>query len=83
MIYHVSILKPLTKWKDANNINGSENHFGLINLDGQAKYPLWEAVDQGIFDGLTRDGKKITKTYDGDKIKLMKDVYVPNTDYHH
>ena len=71
------------KWKDANNINGSENHFGLINLDGQAKYPLWEAVDQGVFDGLTRDGKKITKTYDGDKIKLMKDVYVPNTDYHH
>jgi len=65
------------QWKDANNSLGSENHFGLINLKGQAKYPLWEMVDKGMFDGLTRGGFSITKTYDGNKNALMEDVLVP------
>ena len=65
------------QWKDANNSEGSENHFGLINLKGQAKYALWDMVDKGIFDGLTRDGNSITKTYNGDKNALMEDVFVP------
>jgi len=65
------------QWKDAHNKKGSENHFGLFTIDGQAKYALWELVDQGIFEGLTRNGNPITKTYDGDKDALMKDVMVP------
>ena len=65
------------KWKDAKNPVGSENHFGLINLKGQAKYALWEMVDAGVFDGLTRDGMQITKTYNGDKKALMKEVLAP------
>ncbi len=65
------------QWKDAANPMGSENHFGLINLQGQAKYVLWNQVDDGIFDGLTRDGRPITKTYDGDLDSLMKDVKPP------
>ncbi len=65
------------QWKDTVNSLGSENHFGLINLKGQAKYGLWEAVDSGAFAGLTRDGHPITKTYNGDKNLLMKDVLVP------
>jgi exo-beta-1,3-glucanase (GH17 family) len=69
------------QWKDAGNPLGSENHFGLINSEGEAKYPLWEAVDAGIFEGLTRNGKTITKTYNGDTALLMKDVLVPNTEY--
>ncbi|MDB9732701.1 glycosyl hydrolase family 17 [Polaribacter sp.] len=69
------------QWKDAGNPLGSENHFGLINSEGEAKYPLWEAVDAGIFKGLTRNGKTITKTYNGDTTLLMKDVLVPNTEY--
>lgn len=69
------------QWKDANNPKGSENHFGLINLKGEAKYPLWQFVDNGVFKGLTRNGKPITKTYKGDKEVLMKDILVPNTDY--
>ena len=69
------------QWKDAGNPLGSENHFGLINFEGEAKYPLWEAVDAGVFEGLTRNGKTITKTYNGDTTLLMKDVSVPNTDY--
>ena len=32
-------------WKDAGNPGGSENHFGLINLQGQAKYAIWDLVD--------------------------------------
>ena len=65
------------KWKDAENPMGSENHFGLINLQAQAKYPIWDLVDDGVFDGLTRDGKPITKTYDGNFELLMEDVLVP------
>ena len=65
------------QWKDAQNPLGSENHFGLINLNGEAKFALWEYVDNGTFDGLTRDGKPITKTFNGDKEALLKMVLVP------
>lgn len=64
------------QWKDAGNALGSENHFGLINLKGQAKYAIWDLVEEGVFKGLTRDGKPITKTYNGDKSALMKEVLV-------
>ncbi len=65
------------QWKDSHNAKGSENHFGLINLKGQAKYALWDLVDRGVFIGLTRDGNPITKTYNGNKKALMEDVLVP------
>lgn len=67
-------------WKDARNPLGSENHFGLINLEAQAKYAIWDLVDEGVFDGLTRDGKSVTKTYNGDLDSLLQDVLVPPTD---
>jgi exo-beta-1,3-glucanase (GH17 family) len=69
------------QWKDVQNAEGSENHFGLINLKGEAKYGIWDLVDQGTFDGLTRLGNPITKTYNGNKEALLKDVLVPNTEY--
>ncbi|MGB3607950.1 glycosyl hydrolase family 17 protein [Psychroserpens sp.] len=65
------------QWKDAEHPNGSENHFGLFTIDGKAKYPIWDLVDQGVFEGLTRNGNPITKTYNGDKEALMKQVLVP------
>ena len=65
------------QWKDSKNALGSENHFGLINLQGQAKYALWELVDRGIFKGLTRDGKPVTKTYNGNEAALWLDVKTP------
>ncbi|MEO1655268.1 MAG: glycosyl hydrolase family 17 protein, partial [Bacteroidota bacterium] len=64
-------------WKDAGNPQGSENHFGLFTVDGKAKYPVWNLVDQGIFEGLSRDGNSITKTYKGDKEALLEEVLVP------
>lgn len=66
------------QWKDSGNPRGSENHFGLINLQGQVKYALWELVDKGIFKNLTRDGKPITKTYNGDEKALWQDVKTPS-----
>ena len=69
------------QWKDSHNPKGSENHFGLIKINGEAKYPIWDLVDQGVFDGLTRDGHSITKSYDGDTSALMKDVLVPPVEY--
>ena len=68
------------KWKDAQNPQGSENHFGLINLQSEAKYVLWDMVDEGVFDGLTRDGMPITKTFGGDLNLLMETVEVPPTE---
>jgi exo-beta-1,3-glucanase (GH17 family) len=65
-------------WKDAGNPGGSENHFGLINLNSQAKYALWDLVDNEIFKGLTRNGKPITKTYNGNEKELWKDVKSPS-----
>lgn len=64
-------------WKDAGNPVGSENHFGLFTLEGQAKYPLWKLVDQGAFEGLTRDGNPIRKTYDGHKEALLAEILAP------
>ncbi len=64
-------------WKDAHNKKGSENHFGLFTVEGKAKYPLWDEVDKGTFEGLTRNGSPIKKTYNGDKDSLMVDVLVP------
>jgi exo-beta-1,3-glucanase (GH17 family) len=64
-------------WKDYQNPEGSENHFGLITRDGQAKYALWDLVDQNKFQGLTRNGNPITKTYDGNLERLLNAVSVP------
>ena len=58
---------------------GSESHFGLFTVDGKAKYPLWHLVDNGTFDGLTRGGNKITKTYNGDYELLHQDMLIPPT----
>jgi len=65
------------QWKDSKNPMGSENHFGLINLKSEAKYALWDKVDQGVFKGLTRDGKPITKTFGGNEEELWKTVKLP------
>lgn len=64
-------------WKDAANQQGSENHFGLFTVDGKAKYALWELVESGTFNGLTRDGNTISKTYNGKKEELMTHVLTP------
>lgn len=65
------------QWKDAGNPNGSENHFGLFEISGEAKYALWSTVDQNVFKGLTRGGKPIVKSYQGDKQKLISEVKAP------
>ena len=67
-------------WKGGENSGNSEKHFGLLKVDGKAKYALWEEVDKGTFEGLTRNGNPITKTYNGDKEAMMKDVEVPPTE---
>lgn len=65
------------QWKDAIDPNGSENHFGLIALSNEVKYALWSSIDSGTFDGLTRNGKPLTKSYAGDLKALMDEVLLP------
>ena len=64
-------------WKDQGDAAGAENHFGLINLKGEAKYALWDMLDEGLFKGLTRDGSPITKTFGGDEASMLKEVKLP------
>ena len=64
-------------WKGGDNPGDSEKHFGLFTVDGKAKYAIWDLVDKGVFDGLTRNGNPITKTYDGNKEELMKEILAP------
>lgn len=64
-------------WKDPNHLNGSENHFGLFTINGQAKYALWNLVDQGVFKGLSRFQSPVSKTFDGNKEALLKTVLTP------
>ena len=67
------------QWKDAENPQGSENHFGLFTTDGKGKFPIWGLVDEGVFDGLTRDRSTIVKTHYGNKANLIKEALVPPT----
>ena len=64
-------------WKDGEHVGGTENHFGLIDINGHAKYVLWDEVDNGVFEGLTRGGKTITKSFNGDENLLIKMVEAP------
>ncbi len=64
-------------WKDSKNTLGSENHFGLITVDGKAKFALWNKVDINLFKGLKRDGNSIVKTYNGNSSELMNRVLIP------
>ena len=65
------------QWKDPHTATGSENNFGLIKLNNQAKYAIWDLLDQGKFEGLSRDGKPLSKTYGGDLEALMAEVETP------
>ena len=62
------------KWKDARNPKGSENHFGLFTIDGEAKFALWDQFDGDLFKGLTRNGHPIKKSYDGNIQELLDHV---------
>ncbi len=74
MFYFEAFNEP---WKDSSNSQGSENHFGLFTVEGKAKYALWDLVDNGVFDGLTRGGSAISKTYDGNEQALLSVLYAP------
>ena len=64
-------------WKSAANPTDSENHFGLFTRDGEAKYAIWSLVEEGVFDGLTRDGQAIKSTYSGQRELLDRHVLNP------
>ncbi|MDB9796548.1 glycosyl hydrolase family 17 protein [Flavobacteriaceae bacterium] len=61
-------------WKDAAHPLGSENHFGLIDVEGTLKYALWESFDLGVFQGLTRDGNPLKKSFNGEFEKMFNTV---------
>ncbi len=64
-------------WKDNQNPAGSENHFGLITVTGEAKLVLWDQVDAGAFQGISRGDNPIRKSNGGDLKKIMSEVLAP------
>jgi len=67
-------------WKDMGSPSGSENHFGMIDIKGRVKFALWKDFDSGVFHGLTRGGKPLTKSFSGDvKVLEEKMLEVPET----
>ena len=65
------------QWKDIANPDGSENHFGLINLKNEVKYVLWSAVTDGKLNKLNRNGLPLTKTFGGNEQKMWATVELP------
>jgi exo-beta-1,3-glucanase (GH17 family) len=68
-------------WK-SDGTDGSEGHFGLFTVDGKAKRVLWDWVDRGAFDGLTRGGVPIVKTHDGNKDAVLETLKKPTYKKH-
>ena len=65
------------KWKDTGNLYGSENHFGLINLDNEVKYAIWDLFETKKLNQLKRGGLPLTQSYKGDYQKLLSEVLEP------
>ncbi len=63
-------------WK-SDGTAGSEGHFGLFTVEGQAKYALWDLVDAGAFARLSRGGHPIGKTHDGVEAALLEELAPP------
>ena len=63
-------------WK-SDGTAGSEGHFGLITVDGRVKYALWDLVDGGLFEGLSRGGNPLVKTHGGDLTILVEELQAP------
>jgi exo-beta-1,3-glucanase (GH17 family) len=64
-------------WKDAQSPQGSENHFGLFEVGGQAKFAIWDLVDRGLFEGLSRGGDEIRKTNNGNLEVILEKSPLP------
>lgn len=64
------------QWKDPVHPDGSENHFGLINLQSQIKFALWDEFEK--LKTFKRDGKFLTKTYNGNIENLLNEVEISN-----
>jgi hypothetical protein len=64
-------------WKNPADQAGSENHFGLVRINGEVKYALWSLIDDGSFGGLTRSGRPLFKSYGGDTSALLQAFHRP------
>ncbi|MGB1336030.1 MAG: glycosyl hydrolase family 17 protein [Luminiphilus sp.] len=65
------------QWKKADSPGDSENHFGLIALNNEVKYTLWDEFDSGVFADLTRDGQPLRKSFGGDREALLASAMTP------
>ena len=64
-------------WKEPSDRGESENHFGLVRINNEVKYALWDLVDSGRFEGLTRNEKPLVKSFRGDFSALLQSFQRP------
>lgn len=66
-------------WKDGQNEGGSENHFGLFDKNGNAKWALQPQIEANLFEGLGRNGKPVEPLYplEGAKDSLLNAALAP------
>lgn len=60
-------------WKSSAK-EGSENHFGLIRLNGEIKYALWNEFDSAKLGDLSRNGKSLHRSYGGSFEQLKESI---------
>ncbi len=57
-------------WKGGNNTEIQKSILVYLQLMVKQNMHFGMIVDKGVFEGLTRNGNPITKTYNGDKEAL-------------
>lgn len=62
-------------WKDRENVNGSENHFGLISETGNVKFALWKEFDESNLSTYTRHNF-LSKSYNGND-SILQSISIP------
>lgn len=60
-------------WKDDLHASGSENHFGLITVDGELKYAIWDKLKSAELKVLSR-GENLRLSFKGDTTRLYSEL---------
>ena len=69
-------------WKQAANPFDAENHFGLITVDGQIKYALWDAFDVLSSDSIKREDFPCVRPMAEIRLAYLNKFEYPIPEYH-
>jgi len=64
-------------WKDQSDPQGSENHFGVFNVKGEAKPVIYDKLEEGVFEGLGRNGNPVRRSTAAGFEELLDSALTP------